>query len=68
MAQLDNLFMTHLRQASLVVLLCLLVARIAEKRLYFCYLILMLAIVKCLIPPLLPGPMGMINVADTLVF
>lgn len=62
-----QLLVSHTIQISIVALCCVFAARIFKRYSYFCYLLLFLGIVKCLIPPVVPGPLGFFTPFDSSV-
>lgn len=55
-----QLLVSHMIQVAIVAACCIAAAKIFKRYSYFCYLLLFLGIIKCLIPPVVPGPLGFI--------
>ena len=53
-----QLLVSHMIQVAIVAACCLVAARFFKRYSYFCYLLLFLGIAKCLIPPVVPGPLS----------
>lgn len=57
---LESLFQLHLVQLSIVIAACLLVVHLlARRHPHLCYALLLVALAKCLFPPVIMGPLGL---------
>lgn len=64
-----SLVLVHILQFSVVIILVGLVVKLTGRRWpHFTFLLCMLALIKCLIPPLVPSPAGLFTVSDHLAW
>lgn len=62
-----QLLVSHMIQVTIVAVCCIVIAQIFKRYSYFCYLLLFLGVVKCLVPPVVPGPLGFLAPSNSAV-